>query len=198
MTDLNKLITKVEHPLNDDNVVDWLTQQVTADRPYLLAHADDGVIWGAWLNQGVCTSYDVAPHFSPQLRGITLQQAFVFGRQDEIRLFHDELGNWQARQVVDADFKDKDTIIENQILWGDEFVAALNESFTHVRDRNQQGLDQVLPLKITPQDLLQGLRPRLEIHHFIEYDSKTGEARIGLSRLAAIGLALANIEEVLS
>lgn len=196
MTNLDTLVTDATPPKDDAAVASWLADQASAERPYLLAHADDGVIWGRWVDGKLRISHELSPDISPPLRGVTLQQAFVFGEQDEIRLFHNELGEWQSRRVVDAHASD--TIVETQVLWGNEAIERFDLSaqqngsigFTHLRDRVQQGLDQVLPMIIHQADLPRdgSTQPRMTVHHFIEYNPKTGEARIGLSRLVTIGL----------
>lgn len=199
MSDLKDLVKKdIPPPKSDDEVEKWLAAQMSNDRKFLLAHADDGVIWGKWINGAMRISHEIAPDISPKLRGQTLQQAFVFGAKSEIRLFRDELGQWTAREISDPDSKGH-YIVEWQILWGSEVVpmnpgvdATLQNEFTHVRDKKQQGLDHVLPLAISPSQLSalaehpEGARPRLCVHHFIEYDDCTGEARIGLSRLVNV------------
>jgi hypothetical protein len=55
--------------------------------------------------------------------------------------------------------------------------------------RVQQGLDHLPPISIGQEDPdeASGSYPRLTVHHFIEYN-KSGEARIGLSRLVDIGI----------
>lgn len=203
MSELDKLVNdKITAPKNDAEVEKWLAAQMRDDRKFLLAHADDGVIWGKWINGAMHTSHELAPHISPKLRGQTLQQAFVFGKKSELRLFRDELGVWTAREISDPAPTDESVHcnIEWQVLWGNEVVpmkptvdAALQNHFTHVRDKKQQGLDQVLPIPMSQADLDieptdKAKRPRLLVHHFIEYDDCTGEARIGLSRLVNVDM----------
>lgn len=193
---------ELKPPTNDAAVPDWIAKHMNKQRNLLLAHADDGVIWGKWLNGQFYTSHDVGKNtpksadISPPLRGQTLQQAFLFGKNSsELRLFHDELGAWQVSEINDRPVEE--TIPESQMLWGDEIVASLNYGFTHVFDKRQQGLDQILPIQISEDELQAGERPRLCVHHFIEYDDCTGEARVGLSRLVDVDmLDDAEIEEV--
>ncbi|RIK82026.1 TIGR03984 family CRISPR-associated protein [candidate division KSB1 bacterium] len=198
MSDLKDLVKNdIPAPTNDAEVEKWLKAKMSLDHPFLLAHADDGVIWGKWTNGAIYTSHEIAPNISPPLLGKTLQQAFIFGAKSEIRLFRDELGEWTAREISNP-ASTTDYIIEWQILWGSEVVqmkpqvdALLRNEFTHVRDKRQQGLDQVLPIPITQAELDiepadKAKRPRLLVHHFIEYNDCTGEARIGLSRLVNV------------
>ena len=178
-------VSLVSAPALAEDLVTWVEQQSSADRPWFLAHADDGVIWGRRNDDGrLITSRQLVPHISPPLRLLTLQQAFIFGEHGgEVRLWRAE-DAWQARLVTDA--SDAEPIDESQVLWGTEVVNRYPEQgFTHVRETRQQGLDHVVPIVVTLQQL-EKRQLRLLVRHFIEYDEATGEARIGLSRLVKI------------
>ena len=162
-------------PENND-VRAWLESQMSDKRNTLLAFADDGVIWGRWANGKLVT----APN-QPELRGKTLQQAFVFGADDEVRLFRNELGDWKARLVVDSG----DVIVERQILWGDQSEGRQGD-FLEVSEFRKGIPNQFLPADGTFGD---EECVRLEVHHMVTYE-ETGEARIALSRLA--GLSIGN------
>lgn len=187
-----RCVTTIAAPGDNEAVCQWLGEQAKTDGPFLLAHADDGVIWGKWADGRLQIAHEVAQNtpaagISPALRGVTLQQAFVFGPGGEVGLFHDELGVWQARKIVDPDAED--IIPEVQLLRGDEAKLALPHGFTHIRDRRQQGLDQIIPIDVTQQDFDQeGRYPRLRVHHLLDYDESSGEARIALSRLVNVEL----------
>jgi CRISPR-associated protein (TIGR03984 family) len=189
-------------PANDADVPAWLAGQATKERPFLLAFADDGIIWGLWRTGSLVTSIEAAQAaakadpdnpklrqstaVSPPLRGVTLQSASLFGPADEMRLFRDENGDWQACRIGDPS-DPKDVIRESQLLVGSEVVTSLEE-FTHVRDRVQQGLDHIPPVKLLARDVADGQGPRLVVHHHIEYDGETGEARIAGSRLVFLSV----------
>lgn len=199
------LVKPEDAPKTNADVRNWIAQKMseiaqrvadTSGMTYLLAHADDGVIWGKFANEEFHTSYEVDPkradphrRISPELDGITLQQAFLFNTACEIRLFRDELGNWQSCKIDDNGVDANECIDELQILWGDYvnkkdgYPRNMQHDFTLVRDKIQQGLDHMLPIKITASDINKNLRARLRIRHFIETDENTGEARIALSRL---------------
>ncbi len=186
MAEIKSLFKKIVPPANNEAIQDWLAEQMGTDNPYLLAHADDGVIWGRKTGDQFLTSHKIAPDISPQLRGLTLWQAFVFGEDSEIRLFRDETGDWKAVEIFDA--ATEDMIVEDQILWGDNVVKQ-GDGFTHIRDRVKQCMDHVPPIDISETDInKKNIFPRLRIHHMIEYSQETGEARIGLSRLVKIGI----------
>jgi CRISPR-associated protein (TIGR03984 family) len=161
-------------PENND-VRAWLESQMNDKRPTLLAFADDGVIWGRWVNSKLVTALG-----QPELRGKTLQQAYVFGLADEVRLFRDELGGWQARRVVDTG----DVIVESQILWGDQSEGRQGD-FLEVSEFRKG-----IPNQFLPVDGVFGDEEcvRLEVHHMVTYNEETGEARIALSRLAGLSI----------
>ncbi|MBX7250973.1 MAG: TIGR03984 family CRISPR-associated protein [Candidatus Promineofilum sp.] len=185
-------------PGSDAEVPVWLAGKATAERRFLLAFADDGVIWGQWANDQLVTSADAVEgpsadrsrDISPSLRSETLQQASLFGPADEVRLFRDELGRWQARRITDG----PDFINESQLLVGDEVVANYG-AFTHVRDRIQQGIDHIAPVELSHQDVAAGRGPRLLVRHSIDYE-ESGEARISVSRLVEVRVGRRAEEEV--
>lgn len=188
MTELPDHVTELQPPAGDAAVPAWLAAQANAGRPFLLAFADDGVVWGRWGGGKLTTAAEAAGStaFAAPLRGETLWQASVFGPDDEARLFRDENGAWQARLITDG----PDTIQESQLLIGDMVVQSL-PGFTHLRDKRQQGLDHIAPVKLTAaevddKDDKPVMRARLLVRHQVTQDEKTGEARIDLSRLVEV------------
>jgi len=165
------------------DVRSWLEGQMNERRSILLAYADDGVIWG-WLDEH--KKLVLAPQ-APALRGETLQQAFVFGKEDEVRLFHAESGEWQARRVKDAG----DVIVESQILWGDKGEGKPKNGFLTVSEYRKGIQEQFLPLA---RSLGNEECARLEVHHLVDYDRDTGEARVVLSRLAGLSIGVRDME----
>src|SRR5437879_2621870 len=78
---------------------DWLQQQARdCGLKYLLAHADDGVIWGRLDGEVLRIARDVAGQnpealaCSPPLRVETLQQARLFGKLAELLVWREEAG----------------------------------------------------------------------------------------------------------
>lgn len=166
---------------------EWLKGQMSLTRSNFLAFADDGVIWGTLVNGEIVTSHDLDEDVSPDLQEKTLQQVFVFGNDDEVRLFRDELGEWKALRVIDAGEK----IVESQILWGDENIGEVQKGFLRLKDNFKGIPDQLIPGKVK---LGEGQCMRLEVHHLVEYDNQTGEARIAISRLAGLSIGEKNQE----
>lgn len=177
---------------NDQELLVWIDQQMQDGREWLLAHCDDGVIWGKHDAEGkLVTSHQFAPKLSPKLRLATLQQAFVFGENDqdqswrgEARLWRGEM-SWETQLVKEN--PTTDWIDEDQLLWGTKVYQGYEQpNFTHVREEEQQlGLEHVVPIKVSEQEL-QERRLKLRVRHFIQCDAETGEARIFLSRLVKV------------
>jgi CRISPR-associated protein (TIGR03984 family) len=181
----NDQTQSLQTPEDDKKVVAWLTGHAK-EHSFLLAFADDGVIWGKSENEKWITSYDAFGKPFSELRGETLLEAFAFGESDQVHLYRDG-EKWIANRVVDAG----EMVVESQLLWGDEAIK-IQKGFTHLHDKVQQSMDQALPLTVKDEELITKA-PRLTIHHFIETDENTGEARIFLSRL--VKLELGSLDE---
>lgn len=81
----------------------WLSQRMQIHKlNYLLAHADDGVIWGRLDDERLNTSHDAAPEHAPPLRTETLQTARIFGPDGELLIWRDEMGAWTARLISET------------------------------------------------------------------------------------------------
>ena len=159
----------------------WLVAQARRYRlRYLLAHADDGVIWGRVDDDGLHTSHGVAPG-SPKLRASTLQQARLFSPAGELLLWRNDEG-LQGRFVTDTNENTDDVIDEDQILWGDT-VEDVKDGFTVVRE-GAQGMRHAVPIPVTAEQLKQH-RLRLRVRHYVT-ENEDGEAIIMLSRLVQL------------
>lgn len=165
------------------DLVRWLQEKARQyELKYLLAHADDGVIWGEFRGGNsqliVSGDDDVFPQLA-KLRLSTLQQCRIFGKNAEVMLWKVDQ-TWKARLIKDDHLSKEDYICEKQILWGTEAENKAN-GFTLVSD-GSQGLKHAVPLiDITFKS--EDDRPlRLKVRHYIDYDNE-GVARIYLSRL---------------
>lgn len=170
-------------PVDDlfaDAPAQWLTAQAQKyDLHYLLAHADDGVIWGRFDADGLHTSHGIAPQ-SPPLREVTLQQCRLFGPRCEVLIWRDS-PNWRARLVTDgADAKE--WYDEDQILWGTT-VKPCKDGFSLVSE-GAQGMRHAVPIAVTEKDLADR-RLRLRVRHYITYN-QDGEATVTVSRLVQL------------
>lgn len=165
----------------EGNIRAWLESQMNKDRATLLAFADDGVIWGFWDEKTLTTAHEVDAS-CPLLQEKTLQQAFIFGKESEVRLFRDELGTWQALELKDTG----EVIIESQILWGDKPAADQpgHAIFQRLSAERKGIPEQLIPVQ---GRLNEDTAVRLEIHHLVNY-TEAGEAYIAISRLAGLSI----------
>lgn len=156
----------------------WLTAQArTFHLNWMLAHADDGVIWGEIRDDGLHLSSDAFPDISPPLRAVTLQQARLLGRTAELLLWRDGAG-WRARVIQDGTGENGEYYDESHLLWGDR-AEDHKDGFLLLRQGNE-GLRHAPPL---PQDA--PLPARLRVRHYLAYDPD-GQAYIAFSRLVAL------------
>ncbi len=161
-------------------LITWLCDQAkTVQAKYLLAHADDGVIWGRFEAENLRLSGDVFAQVKVDLRPNTLQQARLFGPNGEISLWRVEnhpQGSfyWHTEEGKTAD---PSTLIkENYRLWGE--AEEIKDGFS-LMDEGQQGLLHALPIPLLPQQ-----RATLTVYHCIEYPDD--QATITHSRLVSI------------
>jgi CRISPR-associated protein (TIGR03984 family) len=174
----------------------WLEEQAKSHQLlYLLAHAEDGIIWGRFEVE----SFDLETSdraFSECkfscLRLSTLQQCRIFGEAGEVLLWNDR-GVWRSRLILQSQVSELiaqqkiGLIPEPQILWGTQ--GKTNGNFTLLSD-GSQGLQHAVPIAVEEgyfrKDKNELYRPvRLEVHHYFCYDSD-GVARIFLSRLVSL------------
>ena len=117
----------------DENVREWLAEQMKENNlTFLLAFADDGVIWGRMDNGSLVIAHETAQKEDrknyTELRGKTLQQAYAFSDKMEVRLFRDELNAWKAWKIED---EGEIIIKESQVLWGDKLDEDKNQPTHH-------------------------------------------------------------------
>lgn len=175
----------------------WLVEQAQTYNKlkltWLLAHADDGVIWGQITeNNGqfrATLSSIPFPGISPPLRPITLQQLRVFGAGGELHVWRTEPDRFQARLLDETgSAEEKKFFDESQILWGDR-CEAQNAGYTLVAEG--QGVRHAVPLTIPAAKFgseKNRRRPlRLTLRHYLTHD-EIGQARIYLSRLVDLSI----------
>jgi CRISPR-associated protein (TIGR03984 family) len=174
---------------NDNDLYRWIEEQAEYHQlPYLLGHAEDGIIWGRFDkldNWKLTTAEKVFTRSEfekfkidfPKLRLLTLQQCRIFGQNGEVLIW----------QISDKKFRwrflgnpKEEKILENQILWGTNGIKQNN--FTLLWD-GSQGLKHAVPFTDVELKGDRLVNPvRLVVHHYIQYD-ESGVARIYLSQL---------------
>jgi len=184
------------------SISDWVCQySMNYNLPYLLAHAEDGVIWG-YFNTGDRTltiARDAFPNCGfPKLRLETLQQCRLFGKHGEVLLWKNS-SQWCTRIILETKVSELlksgniGIIPEAQILWGTQGkISAINHNFTLLKD-GSQGLKHAVPITVDENYFVKNkvdekelYRPvSLEINHYFTTDDD-GISRIFLSRLVSI------------
>lgn len=169
---------KVDGTLETNPHVWMETQAKQHGFTFLLAYADDGVIWGKFNANGLKLSGEVFPEVQVKLRATTLQQARLFGKSAELLVWKSDQG-WSGRLIADETSEPEASLVEQNWLWGTlgEKGKAAGE-FTLLIE-GKQGLQHAPPIT----GLSAGDRVALTVRHYIKYDNVTGQARIGLSRL---------------
>jgi len=164
----------------------WLAAQMSEGMPWLLAHADDGVIWGRRQKDGtLILSSDVFndpgkyPAIAVPLRATTLQQVRVFGRQGELLLWRAGAG-FLARLIDDGPTPPEHSLSDEYLLWGrgsrDVVEPPGQEPFVLISE-GQQGVRHAPPRLSTSAGRL-----RLLVRHYVDYDDQ-GQAYVACSRL---------------
>jgi CRISPR-associated protein (TIGR03984 family) len=183
-----KILDDIQEIYDTTSLRKWLKEKVQLQNynfKYLLAHAEDGVVWGHFDDEGnVITStepQELFPKYQlPVFKYETLQQCRVFSDTAEIMFWRTESG-LNARVIEDN--QNTESITEEQILWGTQ-AEQVNHNFTLVSD-GSQGLSHAVPL--TNIKFHKKHRPlRLVVRHYLDEDETTGLARIYLSRLVSL------------
>lgn len=170
----------------------WLKQAEKYGLTTLLAHADDGVIWGKVEGGKLKNSGQLFSHVSPTLRPETLRQARLFGEKAELLLWRDGDGVWHARLLQDEDGVEEGQYCfdEPQVQWGDH-VEEEKDGFTLVVD-GQQGLRHAVPLSGVSfdelgEETLDRWHPlRLGVRHYLQRNQDDGSLTIVQSRLTRL------------
>jgi len=178
---------------------------------WLLAHADDGIIWGRFVHDasGVRlvthpprpTVKGVTLPTPPALQRDTLQTARLFAPGAEVLLWRDDDDTWRARGGEVLGAKDprppgvahfNEAFDEAHILWGNRaqrLDPVDGVPFTAMED-GAQGLRYVVPLGprgVPPDTGTNARRLRLCVRHYIAQnradDATPGLTRVALSRL---------------
>jgi CRISPR-associated protein (TIGR03984 family) len=164
-----------------DDPLGWLEKQA-ADEMILLAHAEDGIVWGRIENHRVILPA-AERRWQPQLRKETLQMARLFDSQCEIFLWRVGEGKWRARTIRNDAGEACLYYDEAQILWGTR-VEATDNGFSRAAE-GEQGLRHAPPLEIGAQDWGDAHPLRLGVRHYLLEDAE-GWLRVKQSRLTGV------------
>lgn len=174
------LIQSVSEPANfsSDPIQALSDQAKSHGMRWLLAHADDGVIWGEFRDDELHLSSDPFPGVSPPLRAETLQQARLFGPRSELLLWRDDV-ICRGRLIQDCAGEPCEYYDEAHLLWGNK-AEREKDGFVLLR-QGKEGLRHAPPVSLADR-----LPVRLKVRHYLAYD-EDGQAHVVHSRLVAIG-----------
>jgi CRISPR-associated protein (TIGR03984 family) len=162
----------------------WLERVAVEHRlTWLLAHCEDGTIWGVVQTGRLELSSEAFPQGALALRWEALVQARLFGEGGEVLVWPGPAG-WQARLRDDTGGESVERIDEAHLLWGtaSEDPARTVAPFTQLVE-GRQGTRHAPPLA----GALQGeQRASLLVRHYLEEDVTTGAVHIVDSRLVAL------------
>lgn len=153
----------------------WDEQSKSGKFTYLLAHAEDGVIWGKVDGGKLLLSSDAYPAVSPKLRVETLRELRLFGKKAEWFLWRSDDG-WRARLIEDGAGGEAEYFDEKHILWGTNAVEKSKPPFTLVTEADT-GIRHAPPIALNGRHSL-----RLVVRHYLA-ESDNGVAFVKLSRL---------------
>lgn len=157
----------------------WIVGQARPGMDMLLAHCDDGIVWGRVVDGKLALAGDKLPEVEVAFEVGRLQQARLFGQAGELLLWRDHAG-WRVRRMLEAAPGELEPLQEEAYrLWGDHAVARAG-GFTLLAD-GRQGLLHAPPI----DDLPEAAHACLLVRHYLGYDDN-GQAYIALSRLSGL------------
>lgn len=159
----------------------WLAQRMSAEMPWVLIHADEGVIWGRWEPTGnVRLSSDAfqGTELAIDLTAANVQQCRIFGKSGELLIWRDR-AQFHGRIVEDNDTEMADWWDEQHLLWGHPIEE--RHDFSLLRE-GRQGQQHAVPIIVK-----QTQRAVLTVRHYVQPD-RYGQAAVVLSRLVDLVL----------
>lgn len=163
--------------------IEWVRGQEARSEDgfrWLLAHCDDGVVWGKYEGGWRFGSdyFDICPRVSET----NLIEMRVFGDDRELLIWRTEEG-LKGRLLKDKAPLPKDAPTrwddEKRILAGNKFIASRG-GFTRIG--TSSGAEQVVPLELSRTDNT----CYLKVRNYFEQDSETGAVRVAVTRLISL------------
>lgn len=163
----------------------WLANQAaTHHLNYLLAYADDGVIWGEVRDEGLALSGEAFADYSPPLKLVTLQHARLFGPEAEVLLWRTEDG-FAARLLTEIDSDQTSCLEEQYLLWGTATANEESHNGFFLLAEGKQGLRHSPPIKPISKNGKEIERLSLTVRHYLDHDDD-GQTYIKVSRLVTL------------
>ena len=160
----------------------WLLEQAkTYELQWLLAHVDDGVIWGRIAGEQLILSSQLDKENTPKLRVETLQQLRLFGPTGELYLWQGD-EKWHGRLIDASVDETEDSFARHYLLWGN-LEENRNDHFVLLAD-GVEGLRHAPPLP-AQEFAAKEQHLALSVRHYLAYDDD-GQAYVAASRLVSI------------
>lgn len=149
---------------------------------WLLAHCEDGAIWGLVEHGRLALSCEAFPRGGLALRWAALVQARLFGAHGEVLVWRGPAG-WLARLRVDGAGEQVKHIDETQLLWGTGSADPTRHSglFQELVE-GRRGIRHAPPIGGMPTE---SQRAGLRVRHYLAADDD-GVVRIVDGRLVAL------------
>ena len=148
---------------------------------WLLAHADNGIIWGELRDSVLKLSSDVFGPDELRLDLATLQQARLFGEGGELRLWQGP-GGLMAHLLLDGAGDPVEWCDEQYLLWGWATPSSeTRDGFIELVE-GRQGIRHAPPLSVAPSE---ERRASLLVRHYLA-ENADGVTRIVESRLVKV------------
>lgn len=149
----------------------------------LLAHCEDGALWGVIEGGRLLLSAEALGQPGPRLRWETLVQARLFSADAELLLWPGPAG-WLARLRDDRAGDETRAIDERQLLWGtrSERPGQIAPPFAELTE-GRQGIRHAPPVAAA---LPANRRAGLLVRHYLGEDADSGAAVIVDSRLVGL------------
>ena len=176
-------------------LVDWVNGgaavEEAARTKWLLAHCDDGIVWGKFKQDKWELSSEPFPRISPKLTIENVQQLRLFEQEREFLAWRTDDG-LQGRVLADTGNSgiesDRQPIQECQILIGDRLLDGPSNGFSVVGEAG--GSRHAVPVPCEAEDFKKDERPywplRLAVRHYLTRDRDSGAVRVAASRLVNV------------
>lgn len=183
ITTVTTSVTTLDAYRDDTDLRTWLADTMaTHDLRWLLAYADDAVIWGERRDGALATSDQVFAANPPAgtLRPQTLQRVHIFGDHAEVLLRRAE-GGWRATLRQDGSGTPSDYFDEGYLLWGTK-MGDTRAGFVELIE-GARGIRHTPPMIVAPNSAQRG---SIRVRHYLDQDPATGLLRVGARRLVAL------------
>ena len=175
-------LLKIEHPpleFKDEAALErWLTEKsVELESPWLLAFAEDGVIWGLVEKGELYLSSAEHTKVSPKLRLITLQSLRLFGAEAELLLWREGHG-FKARILKEGGGEPRKFRDYELLLWGAAEESQEPAGRFRLMTEGAQGFLHAPPVAAQ--------RAKLIARDYLDHDHDTGQALIRWNRLTGL------------